>query len=47
VIVPITKGEQPKSKEGDDKNRERRDKNDAHNRTQFDLKDDVRLTELV
>jgi hypothetical protein len=38
VIVPITKCEQPKGKEGHDKNRDCREKNDAHNRTQFDLK---------
>jgi len=47
MIVPIAKGEQPKSKEGDDKNRECGDKNDAHNRRQFDLKDNVRLIEFI
>lgn len=47
VIVPVTKGEQPKSKEGDNKNRECRDKNDAHNRRQFDLEDSVRLIEFI
>ena len=47
VIVPVTKGEQPKSKDGDDKKRECRDKNDAHNRTQFELKDSIRLIEFV
>jgi hypothetical protein len=47
VIVPITKGEQSKRKKGDGKNRECRDKNDGHNRTQLDLKPNVRLIEFV